>query len=151
MWFNEPFAISPYLGLYLDMHGLIFETSICYWQDQPDIFPTWALWDTEPESSAPRPRNLRFLPPVSFTRRRQQTSFQSVGIRFTTAKLWDNIVLARRSKPTPTQYSFRVYFPAEARKPLSLLQWSMRSGRTSKVSSSLLTSVQTRSHPPSLQ
>ena len=21
--------------LYLDMHGLIFETSICYWQDQP--------------------------------------------------------------------------------------------------------------------
>ena len=20
---------------YLDMHGLIFETSICYWQDQP--------------------------------------------------------------------------------------------------------------------
>ena len=22
-------------GLYLDMHGLIFETSICYWQDQP--------------------------------------------------------------------------------------------------------------------
>jgi hypothetical protein len=21
------------------MHGLIFETSICYWQDQPDIFP----------------------------------------------------------------------------------------------------------------
>ena len=24
-------------GLYLDMHGLIFETSICYWQDQPGI------------------------------------------------------------------------------------------------------------------
>lgn len=21
--------------VYLDMHGLIFETSICYWQDQP--------------------------------------------------------------------------------------------------------------------
>ena len=39
MRFNEPFAVSPYLGLYLDMHGLIFETSICYWQDQPDIFP----------------------------------------------------------------------------------------------------------------
>ena len=38
MWFNEPFAVSPYLGLYLDMHGLIFETSICYWQDQPDNF-----------------------------------------------------------------------------------------------------------------
>ena len=28
MWFNEPFAVSPYWGLYLDMHGLIFETSI---------------------------------------------------------------------------------------------------------------------------
>jgi hypothetical protein len=26
--FNEPFAVSPYKGLYLDMHGLIFETSI---------------------------------------------------------------------------------------------------------------------------
>ena len=26
-------------ALYLDMHGLIFETSICYWQDKPDIFP----------------------------------------------------------------------------------------------------------------
>ena len=21
--------------VYLDLHGLIFETSICYWQDQP--------------------------------------------------------------------------------------------------------------------
>ena len=26
--FNEPFAVSPYKSLYLDMHGLIFETSI---------------------------------------------------------------------------------------------------------------------------
>ena len=26
--FNEPFAVLPYRGLYLDMHGLIFETSI---------------------------------------------------------------------------------------------------------------------------
>ena len=26
--YNEPFAVSPYKGLYLDMHGLIFETSI---------------------------------------------------------------------------------------------------------------------------
>ena len=24
--------------LYLDMHGLIFETSVCYWQDQPDFY-----------------------------------------------------------------------------------------------------------------
>ena len=27
-WFNEPFAVSPYKGVNLDMHGLIFETSI---------------------------------------------------------------------------------------------------------------------------
>lgn len=27
-WFNEPFAVSPFEGLYLDMHGLISETSI---------------------------------------------------------------------------------------------------------------------------
>ena len=26
--FNEPFAVSPYSCLYLEMHGLIFETSI---------------------------------------------------------------------------------------------------------------------------
>ncbi len=26
--YNEPFAVSPYNCLYLDMHGLIFETSI---------------------------------------------------------------------------------------------------------------------------
>ena len=23
--------------MYLDVHGLAFETSICYWQDQPGI------------------------------------------------------------------------------------------------------------------
>ena len=27
-WFNEPYAVSQYRYLYLDMHGLIFETSI---------------------------------------------------------------------------------------------------------------------------
>ena len=27
-WFNEPFAVSLYKCLYLDMHGLIFKTSI---------------------------------------------------------------------------------------------------------------------------
>ena len=29
--------------LYLDMHGLIFETSICYWQDQPGRRPVVRL------------------------------------------------------------------------------------------------------------
>ena len=24
--------------LYLDMHGLIFETSVCYWQNQPGYY-----------------------------------------------------------------------------------------------------------------
>ena len=28
--------------VYLDMHGLIFETSICYWQDQPGSFSAQA-------------------------------------------------------------------------------------------------------------
>ena len=27
-WYNEPFAVSLYNCLYLDMHGLIFETSV---------------------------------------------------------------------------------------------------------------------------
>ena len=36
--FNEPFAVSQYKLLYLDMHGLIFGTSIYYWQDQPGFF-----------------------------------------------------------------------------------------------------------------
>ena len=27
-WYNEPFAVSQYKCLYLDMHGLIFETSV---------------------------------------------------------------------------------------------------------------------------
>ena len=32
---NEPFAVLLCSYLYLDMHGLVFETSICYWQNQP--------------------------------------------------------------------------------------------------------------------
>ena len=28
---TEPFAVSPYYGMYLDMHGLIFETSVFNW------------------------------------------------------------------------------------------------------------------------
>ena len=27
-WFNEPYAVSQYKCSYLDMHGLIFETSV---------------------------------------------------------------------------------------------------------------------------
>ena len=30
------------MELYLDVHGLAFETSICYWQDQPGIM--YAFW-----------------------------------------------------------------------------------------------------------
>lgn len=31
--------------VYLDLHGLIFETSICYWQDQPGSPPV--VWGAE--------------------------------------------------------------------------------------------------------
>ena len=37
-WFNEPYAVSQYKCSYLDMHGLIFETSVCYWQNQPGFY-----------------------------------------------------------------------------------------------------------------
>ncbi len=33
--FNEPFAVSSYKDCTDHMHGLVFETSIYYWQDQP--------------------------------------------------------------------------------------------------------------------
>ena len=33
--FNEPFAVSSYKDCTDHMHGLAFETSIYYWQDQP--------------------------------------------------------------------------------------------------------------------
>ena len=52
---NEPFAVSLCKSSYLDMHGLIFETSICYWKDQPDrpdVEPaTLCLGRLRPESS----------------------------------------------------------------------------------------------------
>lgn len=34
--------------VYLDLHGLIFETSICYWQDQPGS-PQEGVWDGQPQ------------------------------------------------------------------------------------------------------
>ena len=37
--------------LYLDMHGLIFETSVCYWQDQPDFYSS-----VNPRGNANAPR-----------------------------------------------------------------------------------------------
>ena len=46
-WYNELSAVSQYKCLYLDLHGLIFETSICYWQDQPGILP-WQVKDPVP-------------------------------------------------------------------------------------------------------
>ena len=43
---------------YLDMHGLIFETSICYWQDQPGRSASWLAivgrTDGRPSSEAGR-------------------------------------------------------------------------------------------------
>ena len=39
-WYNEPFAVSPYKSLYLDMHGLIFETSVWLLAESTRL-PTW--------------------------------------------------------------------------------------------------------------
>ena len=47
--------------VYLDLHGLSFETSICYWQDQPGSLPR----QTEPipgEGPATDPSYNRRLP-----------------------------------------------------------------------------------------
>ena len=132
------------------MHGLIFETSICYWQDQPDIYPTLERWKHETRrfrNSARLNPQIFLSPLVSFTQRRQRTSFQPVGIRFATAN-FGTVFLARRSKPARTRYSFRVYFPAEARKPLSLLQWSAWSGRTNSALPLLDSCVHWESRPP---
>ena len=39
--------------VYLDLHGLIFETSICYWQDQPGSLLQGSARSTQREA----PRN----------------------------------------------------------------------------------------------
>lgn len=41
--------------VYLDMHGLIFETSICYWQDQPG---SRATGHARPDGPGPPPTSL---------------------------------------------------------------------------------------------
>lgn len=57
--------------VYLDMHGLIFETSICYWQDQPGSWnrekaekkatlPSLPLSLVNSENSHPRPRHALY-------------------------------------------------------------------------------------------
>lgn len=48
--------------VYLDMHGLIFETSICYWQDQPGSRAT----GHDPTGPARR-RPLSLLPSLSLS------------------------------------------------------------------------------------
>lgn len=42
--------------LYLDMHGLIFDASIHYWQDQPDNFRT-AFSSEEEMTGVPKHRS----------------------------------------------------------------------------------------------
>ena len=46
--------------LYLDMHGLIFETSICYWQDQPGS-PCWTRGEGGTPERPPSPERQRVL------------------------------------------------------------------------------------------
>ena len=43
-------------SLYLDMHGLVSETSICYWQGQPGSY----LITTESESSVGHKGEVRY-------------------------------------------------------------------------------------------
>ena len=43
--------------VYLDMHGLSFETSICYWQDQPG--------SRHPRRTRGRPARRRALPTLT--------------------------------------------------------------------------------------
>ena len=40
--------------VYLDLHGLIFETSICYWQDQPGSPGSTGRRGKRPARPAPR-------------------------------------------------------------------------------------------------
>ncbi len=43
--------------VYLDMHGLIFETSICYWQDQLSMVRLLPSLDVVAVSQAPSPES----------------------------------------------------------------------------------------------
>ena len=73
-WFNEPYAVSQYRYLYLDMHGLIFETSIwllagstryltrefhCWNTGNARTRPSTIKDNTNGPGSAPRGRLLR--------------------------------------------------------------------------------------------
>ena len=40
------------------MHGLIFETSVCYWQDQPDFYSSVLLTDVGTSARATEPNRL---------------------------------------------------------------------------------------------
>ena len=56
------------------MHGLIFETSICYWQDQPDIYPIRkSTGSFRKETSRPRISNI--IPTPRLPQTRQPTKF----------------------------------------------------------------------------
>ena len=49
------------------MHGLVFETSICYWQDQPDRRRPPFATPGEPSTRTPKePTRRRLEIPVSF-------------------------------------------------------------------------------------
>ena len=56
--------------VYLDLHGLIFETSICYWQDQPGS-PWWGGGGDQ----------RRWFVPARVMRRRFPRAGHSVSVR----------------------------------------------------------------------
>ena len=105
------------------MHGLIFETSICYWQDQPDNYSHYDLaWGKGRRADHNPPAVTSFQHNPWPARVRQLTSSKSVGRLFTTAKTTRNI-LARIVKSTRAPYSYQVYCPANARQPWTLYRW----------------------------
>jgi hypothetical protein len=68
------------------MHGLIFETSICYWQDQPDIFPFTkrreAGLSRHKPPTLPNSTSSRVFRPRSLSHGAcHRTSFQSTAFR----------------------------------------------------------------------
>lgn len=106
--------------VYLDMHGLIFETSICYWQDQPGSRAT----GHDPTGPARR-RPLSLLPSLSLSPAR--SAFPSGpcrvdgggrrGERLSAGRAALRRSLARSLARSPTTTERRARSPGRPRRP----------------------------------
>ena len=65
--------------VYLDMHGLIFETSICYWQDQPGSRTTFMC---DRQTTYRRQRQAHSVPSVAGQARLAVHVGSGPGMRF---------------------------------------------------------------------